>query len=81
MAQFFGVDLTPLQQQLRKLEEGGVLVSKRRGRTLSYMLNPRYPFLAELKALLGKTMEFRTPEERERLLMHRRRPRRPLKPL
>lgn len=81
MAQFYQTDLTPLQQQLRKLEEGGVLVSFRRGRTLLYMFNPCYPFLAPLKALLEKSMEFRTPEERERLTKNRRRPRRSQKPL
>ena len=41
-----------------------------------YVLNPRYAFLPELKALLDKALSFYAPDEQERLTAVRRRPRR-----
>jgi hypothetical protein len=81
IARFFDTDLSPVQKQLEKLELGGVLVSRTAGRTRLYEFNPRYPFLRELRSLLEKALSFYTEEERERLLMNRRRPRREGKPL
>ena len=81
IARFFETDLDPIQKQLEKLELGGVLVSRTAGRTRLYEFNPRYPFLKELRGLLEKALSFYTDEERERLLMNRRRPRRRGKPL
>jgi hypothetical protein len=54
IARFFEVALGPVQKQLEKLENGGVIYSKQVGRTRVYAFNPRYPFLKELKAL-GKS--------------------------
>jgi len=51
------------------------------GKTRVYGLNPRYPFLAQLRELLDKVLMFYPTEERERLTMVRRRPRRRGKPL
>jgi len=76
IAGFFGVDPDSIQKQLVKFESGGVLVSRSAGRTRLYSFNPRYPFLKELKALLEKSLAFYAEEEREKLLMNRRRPRR-----
>ena len=81
IARFFETGLAPIQQQLEKLEFGGVLVSRAAGRTRLYSLNPRYPFLDELKALLNKALTFYPEDLREDLLMNRRRPRRAEKPL
>ena len=81
IARFFETDLDPIQKQLEKLELGGVLASRTAGRTRLYEFNPRYPFLKELRNLLEKALSFYTEEERERLLMNRRRPRRRGKPL
>jgi len=81
IARFFETDLDPIQKQLGRLEIGGVLVSRTVGRTRLYEFNPRYPFLKELRDLLEKALSFYTEEERERLLMNRRRPRRGGKPL
>jgi predicted transcriptional regulator len=80
MSRFFETDLSPIQRQLERLENGGVLYSRSAGRTRLYGLNPRYPFLAELRALLDKTLEFYSTSERERLTMARMRPRRNGKP-
>lgn len=81
ISRFFKTDLSQIQKQLVRLESGGVLVSKTVGRTRLYSFNPRYPFLKELKILLKKAMQFYSEEERENLLMNRRRPRRGGKPL
>ena len=73
--------LTSVQQQLANLETGGVLLSKMSGRTRVYFFNPRYAFLPELTALLDKAREYYRPELRDKLVMQRKRPRRPEKPL
>lgn len=81
IAQFFDTALSPIQKQLERLESGGVLVSRGVGRTILYSFNPRYPFLNELAAMLEKALTFYSDEDRERLVMNRRRPRRKAKPL
>lgn len=75
IARFFGADLKSIQNQMDKLEKGGVLVSREVGRTRPYVFNPRYPFLDELKSLLEKAFSFYPPEQKDRLTMNRRRPR------
>lgn len=75
IARFFATDLKSIQNQLDKLEAAGVLSSRTVGRTRPYTFNPRYPFLPELKALLEKALTFYPEEEREQLMMNRRRPR------
>lgn len=81
MARFFETNIYSVQKQLDKLEAGGVVASRMAGRTRLYALNPRYPFLKELRELLLKVLSFYPEEERERLTMNRRRPRRRDKPL
>ena len=75
IARFFNTDLKSIQNQMDKLEAGGVLVSRSIGRTRPYVFNPRYPFLNELKALLEKAFSFYPAKEQEELTMNRRRPR------
>ena len=81
IARFYDTDLTPIQRQLEKLEANGVLSSRLAGRTRLYSFNPRYAFKPEIENLLEKALTFYPPEEREALLMNRRRPRRSGKPL
>jgi hypothetical protein len=81
IASFYNTDLYGIQRQLEKFENGGVLVSKMVGRTRVYSFNPRYAFLKEIHLLLERALEYFSTEERERLLMIRRRPRRKGKPL
>ncbi|MBG0788606.1 MAG: winged helix-turn-helix transcriptional regulator [Anaerolineaceae bacterium] len=80
IARFFDTDLFPIQDQLERLEVGGVLVSRPVGRTILYQFNPRYFLLEELEALLEKAVYYYPKEMREDLLMNRRRPRRRGKP-
>lgn len=75
IAQFYGTDLKPIQNQLEKFEAAGVLVSRVVGRTRPYCFNPRYYFLDELKNLLGKSLAAYPPDQREKFLLNRRRPR------
>ena len=81
VAKYYGIDLRTIQNQFEKLELGGVLYSRLVGRTRLYAFNPRFVFLEELKLMLDKALTFYPEEERERLLMTRRRPRRKGKPL
>lgn len=80
IADFYEVDLSPIQKQLLKFEAGGVLVSTLAGRTRIFQFNPNYAFLPELRELLQKAFQFYPPEEMERLKFNRRRPRRTGKP-
>ena len=81
IARFYNTDLSPIQNQLNKLEENSVLVSKLSGRTRNYSFNPRYPFLQELRNLLNKALSFYPEELKTVLLYNRRRPRRRNKPI
>jgi hypothetical protein len=81
ISQFFDMDISTVQNQLDKLELGGILVSITKGRTRLYTFNPRYPFLKELKLLLDKALTFYPEDEREKLVLDRRRPRRRGKPI
>jgi hypothetical protein len=81
VTKFYDTDLRSIQNQFEKLEVGGVLYSRLIGNTRLYAFNPRYPFLEELKVLLEKALGFYPEDERERLVMGRRRPRRKGKPL
>jgi len=81
MAGFYKADLITIQNQLKKFENGGVLVSFLEGRTRIFEFNPSYAFLPELRSLLEKAFSYYPPEEIRRLKMNRRRPRRTGKPL
>jgi predicted transcriptional regulator len=79
----FGTSLDPIQKTLRKLEEGGLLVSFLEGRTRVFQWNPRYPFLQEIKILTKKSYEFLPTNIQEIYyqLTKRKRPRKTGKPL
>jgi predicted transcriptional regulator len=81
IARYYNTSTSPIQSQLDKLEINNVLVSKVFGKTRVYYLNPRYPFVQELKQILDKTISFLPKQEKEKLLMVRKRPRRKGKPL
>lgn len=81
MARELGTHVHAVQHQLAKMEHGGVLYSRLRGRVRLFGLNPRYPFKRELEALLDKALTFIPDRERARLFEPRLRPRRAGKPL
>lgn len=81
IAKFYDSELSPVQNQLNKLEIGNVLVCRTIGRTKVFSFNPRYPFFNELLQLIEKAIEFLPDEEQKRLKFFRKRPRRSGKPL
>ena len=81
LAKLFGIPVNGIQQQLKRLEDGGVVVSIIVGRTRLYQFNPRYPFLKELKALIQRAMEYLPEKEIQKYYRNRTRPRRKGKPL
>lgn len=76
----FDMPASEIQKQLRKLELGGLLVSRMVGRTRLYEWNPRSIFAAPLRALLQVMLENLPSEQRHPYADGRRRPRRAGKP-
>ena len=81
IASTFSISLSVVQKQLKRLEDGGVIVSHSRGRTRLFQWNPRYPFRKELQTLLEKSFEFMPDSEIKKYYRKRQRPRRTGKPL
>ncbi|MYM64480.1 winged helix-turn-helix domain-containing protein [Pseudomaricurvus sp. HS19] len=81
IADFYGAATNPVQKQLARLEADGVVVSQLIGKVRNYELNPRYPFLEPLKALLKAAVEAYPPELKNALLVQRKRPRQAGKPV
>lgn len=79
----FGSALDPIQKTLKKLEEGGLLVSFLEGKTRVFQWNTRYPFLIEIQSLAEKAYSY-LPEEIKKThyqITKRKRPRKTGKPL
>jgi len=76
----FGISLSMVQKQLKRLEEGGVLVSSTKGRTRLYMWNPRFVFLKELNLLLEKALSILPQDVVKKHYRKRMRPRKAGKP-
>jgi hypothetical protein len=82
MSRLFNSPLDPLQKTFRKLEDGGLLVSFKEGRTRVFQWNPRYPFLKEIQALAVKAYRYLPPPMQELYQpFKRKRPRKTAKPL
>ena len=80
MADLFGIPVNGIQQQLKRLEDGSVLVSQLKGKTRLYQFNPRYPFLKELELLLDRAIKLLPESEISKYYRERTRPRRKGKP-
>lgn len=81
IARTFHFYLNTVQNQLLKLERGGLLYSRLKGKVRLFGINPRYPFKKELELLLEKALTFLPEEEKEKFYKPRLRPRRSGKPL
>lgn len=81
IADTFSIPLNMVQKQLKRLEDGGVMISKLEGKTRVYEWNPRYALNRELKALLQKTLSYIPSAEQKKYFRARTRPRRAGKPL
>lgn len=80
IAGLFEISLSMVQNQLNKFEEGGVLVSRKIGRTRIFEWNPRYPFLDALRSLLQRDLDYLPESIRQQYYLGRSRPRRRGKP-
>lgn len=83
LKEVFQAPLFSFQRALARLERGGIIINERKGKTLLYHFNPRYPFLKELKAFLVKAYEGFPKDFKEKYYeqLTRKRPRRQGKPL
>ena len=81
IARALGIYVNAARYHLLKLERGGVLYSKLKGKVRLFGLNPLYAFKRELEALLAKALEFVPGDEQERIYKPRLRPRHTGKPL
>lgn len=81
IAKYFNLELSPIQNQLNKLEMGGILISKPVGKTKVFSFNLQNPFYNEIYNLIKKALDFLPENERNDLLIYRKRPRRSGKPL
>ena len=81
ISELYGITLSSVQKQLYRMEAGGLLVSETVGRTRVFRFNPRFPFLAETRALLRAALNRLPTALRDELILNRRRPRRTGKPL
>lgn len=81
IAREYSYYINTVQYQLLKLEAGGLLYSKLKGKVRLFGFNPRYPFKKELEDLLEKALQFYPESEKTKHYMKRRRPRRTGKPL
>ena len=81
IAEFFNSPANPIQKQLVRLEEDGVIVSRAVGKIREYQLNPRYAFYTPLKELLKAALETYSDELKSDLLIERTRPRKAEKKL
>ena len=80
LAKDFDQPVNRFQQQLKRLEGSGIIVSRLAGKTRLYNMNPRYPFKKELNALVAKAFEFVPNDEKDAYYRKRTRPRRAGKP-
>lgn len=76
IAATFGLAQSQVQKQLRKLESGGVLVSRLAGRARIYTWNPRNPLVPPLRALFQSALSALPHNEQQKYFRSRRRPRR-----
>jgi len=76
IAATYDVPLNPVYMQLRRLEAGGVLVSRMVGRTRVFEFNPRNPTVRHLRSFLQAVLESLPDDELKRYYRQRQRPRR-----
>ncbi|TFG75935.1 MAG: ArsR family transcriptional regulator [Chrysiogenales bacterium] len=81
ISRVFQSSLSSVQKHLENLEKNGIVVSRLKGKTRLYDLNPRSPFKKELTALLEKIYSFINENEKEKFFVRGSRPRRKGKPL
>jgi len=74
IARALGFYVNAVQNQLQKLERGGVLYSRLKGNIRLFGFHPGYPFKKELEALLDKVFLFVPDKEKKERYMPRLKP-------
>jgi predicted nucleotidyltransferase len=67
IARVFDTDLSPIQNQLDRMERGGLIKHVKQGRKKVYRLDPEYPLASELNALVTAAMGNLSPKQRGKL--------------
>lgn len=80
MARTYGVSVTAMYRQLRRLEEGDVLVSRMVGNARIFEFNTRLPTVGNLRRFLAEELDALPDAEINAYYRERRRPRRTGKP-
>ena len=81
IADTYGIPLSAVQDQLRKLESAGVLVSRTVGRTRVFEFNPRDPSVRNLRRFLAEELKLIPESLVKKYFRERQRPRRSGKPI
>ena len=81
IAKTFGFGLNMTQRQLKRLEEQGVLVSRRLGNMRLFGFNERNPTVRNLCKLLEAELAALTEDDQQQFFRQRQRPRQSNKPL
>jgi len=76
IAKTFDISVSLVQDQLRKLEAAGVLVSRMVGRTRLYEFNPRNPTAKRLRKFLAEELQGLPHDITKKYFRDRQRPRR-----
>ncbi len=76
ITKFYDTELSPIQNQLNKLEAGGILISRAIGKTKVFSFNLQNPFYQEIYNLIIKALDFLPEKEKNDLLVYRKRSRR-----
>lgn len=80
IADFYSAPITPIQKQLKRLEEDGIVVGVSLGNLREYQLNARSAFYKPLRELLTQALSAYPQDVIKALHIDRRRPRKPNKP-
>ena len=81
IAKTFGLGLNMTQRQLKRLEEAGILVSRRVGNVRLFTFNERNPTVRNLQQFLEAELSNLPEETQQQYFRQRQRPRRTGKPL
>lgn len=76
IAETYGVSVSPIQRQLRRLEADGVLVSRLVGRTRVFEFNTRNPTVRNLRTFLEAELDLLPDDQVKKYYRQRQRPRR-----
>ena len=76
ISRFFKASLDSVQKQLKRLENGCILKSRKRGRTLIYTFNEEYDYQYELRVLIEGVINSCSYNFREESTLKRKKSRR-----